>query len=207
MSKLKLILLFALSASIIACSGKGSLDKIGGPSWIFDPYSVAKDKNEVAAVGISDPTQGGVKLQIAQAEADALGNLASQIKTTVDKIVTDSISKNENIKAGKDGKKDVVAKDETIEKKFSSVNSAIVDKLSLAGARRTDIWQDPKTGTLYVRMVMDIARVEDHFKKSARMYKALENEGVDKNTVKKLTDDILGAKLQNEVKTSQVDAK
>jgi len=184
-----------LSIIVVACTGRGSLDKIGGPAWVFDPYAVSKDKNEIAAVGISDPSHGGVKMQIAQAENDALGNLASQIQTKVDKVVEDSVNQEQNIKAGEQNKKEVVAKSEDISKKFSAVTKNIVDKLPLSGARRTDIWQDPKTGTLYVRMVMDVERVQAHFKKSVQMYQNLGAEGVDKSTVKKLTDALLGEKL------------
>lgn len=195
---MKLLAVIFSFVVLFSCSkDKGSLNNIGGPKWIFDPYSVSKNPNEVAGVGISDPTHGGIKIQIAQAENDAIANMAAQIQTKVDRVTEDALSKNESIVAASADKKSTVESKEDVQKKFSQITKNVVDKLPISGARRTDIWQDPNSGTLYVRMVIEVAKIEDHFKKSVSMYQNLAAMGVDKKAIETLTRSVLGANFKD----------
>lgn len=187
------VLKFFIAIALIACA---SSNKLGGPAWIFDPYAVSKNSSEIAAVGISDMTAGGIKMQIAQADNDAVNNLRAQIETKVDRIVTDVMEGSSDIKATGD-KQAQVQKVEDVKKRFSAVTKSFVNG-SVFGAMRTDIWQDPNTGTLYVRMAMSSTRVGEALKSSIGMFQKLGESGVDKETVKKLTDGILGIKFENQ---------
>ncbi len=181
---------------LIACAGKGALDKIGGPSWIFDAYSVSKSPKEIASVGISDMSHMGIKLQIEQAKASAISDLRGQIETKVNKIVEDSALGTSNATTTGQKDKAVTTKSDEVQKKFSTVTKNIVEG-SVFGARVTDIWQDPNSGVMYVRMVMDSEKVSEVLRSSVTMYQKLGDAGVDQATVKRITDGLLGVNFDH----------
>lgn len=148
----------ALVFSLSSCSNKGKLDKIGAPGWVFDPYSVSSGKGEVAAVGISDSSKGGIKMQIEEAQANARAEIANQILSEVSRITKDAMRK-----TSVDGIEDV-------QKIFSQATKEMVDKLPISGSRRTHIWQDPKTDSLYIRMALDGKKVSEHLSSSMELY-------------------------------------
>ena len=166
--KQNLLLVFVFTTLIIAgCSSRGKLDEIGAPTWVFDPSSLAKTPDEISAVGIGEATQGGLKVQLAQAEADARGGIANQILSELTRISKDAVRKTK------------VASSEDVEKIFSQATQEVVRDLPLSGAIRTNIWQDPKTDILYVRMILDGKRIAGHLNTSMQIYeKRLQQSGL-----------------------------
>jgi hypothetical protein len=151
----------------ISCKNYGKLEEIGAPDWVFNPSSVAKNVNEVSAVGIGEQSKGGLKVQIAQAESDARGNIANQILSEVARISKDAI------------RKSTVADVEDVEKVFSQATQEIVRDLPLSGATKTHMWQDPKTNILYIRMAMEGKKVASHLNDSMEIYdKRLKRSGL-----------------------------
>ncbi|MEN9781873.1 MAG: hypothetical protein RL208_23 [Pseudomonadota bacterium] len=146
---------------VVACSSsKGKLDKINGPDWIFDPYAVkTNDKTEVAAVGVSEKTAGGLRMQIAQAEADARVNLANQISSFMARVTRDAMSKHE-----------AVLKQEDIKKQFIQISEQSVRDVNLAFSNRTHIWQSPDDDTLFVRIAMPRANADKAMDDTWRNY-------------------------------------
>jgi hypothetical protein len=166
-------LYFVLLISFLSsCSkDKGSLDSIGGPEWVLDPYANSKNSNDVCGVGISDSTIGGLRMQISQAESDGRANIASQIKTNITKTVEDYVLSNKSAVKGVDNKGNPsVISNEDVSKKFSDITKNVVEELPLSGAIRKNMWQDPKRGDLYILMCMDSDRVQKHLESSLKLY-------------------------------------
>ena len=162
-----LLSIFALTL-IFGCKNYGKLEEIGAPNWVFDSVSVAKDSNEVSAVGIGEPSKGGLKIQLAQADADSRANIASQLLSEVSRISKDAMRKTN------------IANVEDVEKIFSQATQEVVRELPLSGTTRTHIWQDPKTDVLYVRMVIDGKKIASHLNDSMEIYdKRLKQSGLD----------------------------
>lgn len=180
----------------VSCFGRGKLDKIGAPNWVFDSYSVGDKKIEVAGVGIGEKTAGGLKMQIAQAESDARANIANGIRTEITRVTKDVMEKVENI-SNTPGTKNPISK-ETIEKNFSQVTEDVVKNLPLTGARRTHIWQDPNNDTLFVRMTVERSVVEEYLKKSEKSY-VDQIKGLPADQVKGITDKIGNISVGNDV--------
>ena len=65
----------------------GSLQQLQLPEWVVDPSI----QGMISAVGIAPKTAGGIKMQIAQAEADAMANMAAQIQTSVSRVTKESL--------------------------------------------------------------------------------------------------------------------
>lgn len=195
---------------VVSCSkNKGALDDIGGPKWIFDAYAVSKPTSGLAAVGISDKTKGGIKMQITQAENDAIANIASQMQTKVSRVVEDRVNQIYNVSSSeteKSNSPNASSATEEVKKSFSSVTKNIVDNIPVSGFKRTDIWLDPKVGTLYVRVEIDFQRIGDHFNKMVSMYRKV--DGVDKKNVDRLINAVLGVtqlgKMENENKNDSL---
>ncbi len=200
----------ALAVLFVACNKRGNLDKLDLPEWVFDPYAISKDSTELAAVGIAEKSEIlGLKEQIEKASLDGIGNLATQIKVRVDKVVEDSVTQEISGQSGKTAGAVAAqtAKLEVAMKKFSAVTKSVVDGLDISGFRRKEMYESPKDGTLYVRVVIDIKKVENHFKNNVKMYNELKAMGVNEATIKKLTDRTLGAGFSQEAMKEQVKAE
>lgn len=204
-NKKSIALVFAVTMFVTGCKSSGKLDDIGAPSWVFNPSSLAKSPTEVSAVGIGESSQGGLKVQLAQAEADARGGIANQILSEVARITKDAVRETK------------VAGADDVEKVFSQATQEVVRDLPLSGTARTNIWQDPKTDVLYVRMVLDGQRVVSHLDDSMAIYdKRLKQSGldatVDKNSslissFSKGIDDRFKDKTTSVAATQSVDSK
>jgi hypothetical protein len=190
-----------IALSFVACNKRGSLESMNLPEWVFDPYSVSKTKDELAAVGIAEKSPLlGFREQLQKAELDGIGNLGSQIKTRVDKVVEDSVKQEISGTANSSGKDAVAQKAESVTKAFSSMTKSVVDGLDISGFQRKEIYQSPSDGTLYVRVIIDIKRVENHFKNNVRMYDELKKMGVKESDISRFINRTLGAGLSSENK-------
>ncbi len=167
---------------IAGCKSKyGKLAEINAPEWVFDSNIVAKNADEISAVGMSDVTQSGLRIQWMQAEMDARTKIATQLLVEVSKISKDAIRQTK------------VAGVEDVQKIFSQASQEIVRDLPLSGVKKTHLWQDPKTDILYIRMVLKSKEVNDHLKDSMILYdKRLQQSGLgfSKAESKKLVSDI-----------------
>ena len=182
---------------ISSCQSTGKLEDIGAPDWVFNPSSVSKNDNEIAAVGIGEQSKGGLKVQIAQAKSDARGNIANQILSEVARISKDAIRKTN------------IAGVEDIEKIFSQATQEIVRDLPLSGVEQTHIWQDPKTDILYVRMTIDSKKVASHLNDSMEIYSkrlkqsgiSSHNESKEKELISTLNNDVENRFVDKEIKS------
>lgn len=140
-------ILLALSITIlsfsVACSKKDAKPDVKNdnladlPSWVLDP-NVA---DGVAAVGIANPSKGGMKFQITAAELDAKANIAATIQSEMSRI-----TKNALRSADVNGADDV-------ENFFSQATKEVVKNLPLSGFKRVNIFK-ANDGTLYIHMVL-----------------------------------------------------
>jgi hypothetical protein len=163
--KIRLINAFSLSVLalfVVACPGKkkdfqntGALQNLDLPTWVIDP-SVA---GYVAAAGIAPKTAGGIKMQIAQAEADAMANMAAQIQTSVSRVTKDSMRRAAVATAGQNT--------EAVDSYFSQATKSLVKNIPISGAKRKNIFLSTSDGTLYVQMVLDQSVVKEYLAASA----------------------------------------
>ena len=140
-------ILLALSITIlsfsVACSKKDAKPDVKNdnladlPSWVLDPNVT----DGVAAVGIANPSKGGMKFQITAAELDAKANIAATIQSEMSRI-----TKNALRSADVNGADDV-------ENFFSQATKEVVKNLPLSGFKRVNIFK-ANDGTLYIHMVL-----------------------------------------------------
>lgn len=149
-------LLFGLFLVLFSCTKSesqkdiGSLQQLNLPEWVIDP-SV---DGMISAVGIAPKTAGGIKMQIAQAEADAMGNMASQIQTTVSRVTKDSLRRASVATQEKTT--------EAVDGYFAQATKSVVKNVPISGAKRKNIFKDPSTGDLYIQMVLDQSIVKQY---------------------------------------------
>lgn len=156
-----------LALAVISCgSGRGKLDELNAPKWVFDPYESRNKKVEFAAVGLSEPT-GTLRNKITQAEVNGLGNLAASIGSEVAKVARD-VSK--NVKE---------SERERSYQEFSNITEQIVRDLNIRPSR-VAIWQSPKDDTVAVLMIAD---KDEALKSYANALKIYEEKMKDKNFI------------------------
>lgn len=142
-NKIILALSIAILSFSFACSKKNVKPDVKNdnladlPSWVLDP-NVA---DGVAAVGIANPSKGGMKFQIPAAELDAKANIAATIQSEMSRI-----TKNALRSADVNGADDV-------ENFFSQATKEVVKNLPLSGVKRINIFK-ANDGTLYIHMVL-----------------------------------------------------
>lgn len=109
------------------------------PSWVLDP----EFGEGIAAVGIANPSKGGLKFQIPIAESNARANIAAIIQSEMSRITKNAL-RSANVNGNDD-----------VEDFFSQATKEVVKNLSLSGVKRVKdhIFQD-KDGTLYIHMVL-----------------------------------------------------
>ena len=150
-----------LSLMLSGCFGKkdfkdiGKLDELNLPTWVIDP-SV---QGYVAAVGIAPKTAGGIKMQIAQAEADAMANMAAQIQTNVSRVTKESMRRAGVATGGQNS--------EAVDSYFAQATKSLVKDIPISGAKRKNIFQSPADGTLYIQMILDQSVVKEYLINSA----------------------------------------
>ncbi len=151
---------FALFAVFVSCTKPpvdvqkpkdvGSLQQLQLPEWVVDP-SV---QGMISAVGIAPKTAGGIKMQIAQAEADAIANMAAQIQTSVSRVTKESLRR---AGVASDGKNL-----EAVDSYFAQATKSLVKNVPISGAKRKNIFQSPIDGSLYIQMVVDQTLVQEY---------------------------------------------
>ena len=155
------ILLFASISLLQSCGDSkkeheksfvetGKLSQLNLPEWVIDPSVEGK----IAAVGIAPKTVGGIKMQIAQAEADAIANMATQIQTSVSRITKESMRR-----AGVSTEEKT---SEVVDQYFAQATKNIVKNVPISGAKRKNIYQSPSDGALYIQMVIDQGAVKEY---------------------------------------------
>lgn len=150
--------------SLTACPNKnkgfqetGAISELNLPTWIVDP-SVA---GYVSSVGIAPKTAGGLKMQIAQAEADAMANMAGQIQTSVSRVTKESMRR-AGVATGEKNS-------EAVDSYFSQATKSLVKNVPIMGAKRKNIFLSPTDGTLYIQMILDQDVVKEYLKESSSM--------------------------------------
>lgn len=133
----------------------GTLQQLQLPEWVINP-SV---DGMVAAVGIAPKTAGGIKMQIAQAEADAMANMAAQIQTKVNRVTKESMRSAGVSTAGND--------QEAVDRYFAQATKSIVKDVPISGAKRRNIFQSPADGSLYIQIVLDQTAVKEYLMSTA----------------------------------------
>jgi hypothetical protein len=128
----------------------GSLQQLQLPEWVVDP-SV---QGMISAVGIAPKTAGGIKMQIAQAEADAMANMAAQIQTSVSRVTKESLRR---AGVATDGKNL-----EAVDSYFAQATKSLVKNVPISGAKRKNIFQSPIDGSLYIQMIVDQTAIQEY---------------------------------------------
>ena len=141
---LKIIAHILISISIISCSSKNKEKKIDLygdlsdlPSWILSP----KSQDGVTAVGISNPSKGGIQFQINKAELDGKANIAAIIQSKISRLTKNSLW------AAK------VNNNEDVDDFFAQATKEIIKDLPLSGVKRIKTYR-AKDGVLYVQMLL-----------------------------------------------------
>lgn len=132
-----LMLCFFVSC-IVSCSTKTEfVNKTNNdlPEWF-------NSTEELSGIGIASPSRGGLKYQLAQAELNAKGNLASKIDSEISRVSKNAL-RSARINEGDD-----------IEDFFAQATKEVVNNLPLRGASRIKTYI-AKDGTLYVMVVMN----------------------------------------------------
>lgn len=109
----------------------------GVPSWVLEPNI----EDGIAAVGIANPSKGGLRLQIRKAELEARAEIAAIIKSEITRVTKDALRS-----AELNGEDDV-------ENFFSQATKEVVKNIPLSGITRINIFKGDD-GTLYVRMAL-----------------------------------------------------
>jgi hypothetical protein len=152
--------LFLLFAIFVSCTKSsvdvqkpkdvGSLQQLQLPEWVVDPSI----QGMISAVGIAPKTAGGIKMQIAQAEADAMANMAAQIQTSVSRVTKESLRRAGVATEGKNL--------EAVDSYFAQATKSLVKNVPISGAKRKNIFQSPIDGSLYIQMVIDQTLVQEY---------------------------------------------
>ncbi len=170
-----------LLALVVSCGKKeekpkpkdiGSLQNLQLPEWVIDPSI----EGMVSAVGIAPNTAGGIKMQIAQAEADAMANMAAQIQTKVSRVTKESMRR-AGVATGGD-------QQEAVDSYFAQATKSIVKDVPISGAKRKNIFQSPIDGSVYIQMVLDQSVVRTYLlETSSTLAKGMKNFDVTQKTI------------------------
>ncbi len=140
------------------------------PEWVIDP-SVS---DGVGAVGIAQPSRGGIKFQIPQAELDAKANIAATIQSEISRVTKNSL------RSAK------VNENDDVEEFFAQATKDVVKNFPLSGVKRLHIYQG-KDGTLYIHMALTDQDYSKFLEKSQKTMAAkiaksnLGRENIDKS--------------------------
>lgn len=150
----------------------GRLTQLNLPEWVIDPSIEGK----IAAVGIAPKTAGGIKMQIAQAESDAVANMAAQIQTSVSRITKESMRRA--------GVATEVKSSEAVDQYFAQATKSVVKDVPISGAKRKNIYQSPSDGTLYIQMVIESSAVKEYLVSMAdNLASGMKDFGVTQKTI------------------------
>jgi len=130
---------------------KGELVEL--PEWVITP-----DREDgIAAVGISQPSRGGMLFEIKKAELDAKGNIATKIQSEISRVTKQAL-REANVNNIND-----------VETVFSQVTKEVVKDVPLTGVQRINIYKY-KDGTLYVHMILKDADYSKYLANSQKMF-------------------------------------
>lgn len=204
MKKFNLYLLCVLSLFAVSCGKKespvqkesGSIQNLQLPDWVIDPHV----EGMIADVGIAPKTAGGIKMQIAQAEADARANIAAQIQTKVSSITKESMRR--AAVASEKGET------EAVDSYFAKATKSVVDQVPITGARRKNMFQSPVDGSLYIQMVVDMEPVRNYLIQSSEgLAKGLKNFNATQEAIKKTEDSMKDLFSELDLSTKNDNAK
>jgi len=154
---------------ITSCSKNDNNKTHNGPDWIVDTYIISSSKDEVSAVGTAKKTQN-ITTQLMQAEINARKILENQIGINVSKLIHNTIKKIHIRYIDRD------------KKVFAKITHNLIHNIPLSRSRRTNIWIDKKTGTLFIRMIANLDDLTTYLKNSITQYNdELLKQGVTKN--------------------------
>lgn len=131
------LLILSLHSCIVACSSNKNFvnkSETDLPEWF-------NSSEELNGIGIASVSQGGIKYQIAIAELDAKGNLATKVYSEISRITKDAL-RSANINNSDD-----------VEEFFAQATKEVVNNLPFNGMTRDKTYIS-KDGTLYVRVVL-----------------------------------------------------
>jgi hypothetical protein len=173
-SKLGCLLLLSSSFFSVSCSKKGSIDDV--PNWVLEPNSKAKE-GEICSSGMSAQSSGGLKVQMAESENDARGNLANIIRSYVNKSTKETIERSQagtlvkdgDLKNNKESNQFKTKLDESYSQKLVQTTETVVENLPLSGSRRKSIYL-AKNGDLFVLTCVDSALIKPYLEKSVPIY-------------------------------------
>lgn len=152
----------------VSCTGAKHNALPEYPGWVADPYSVSKDKMEIAAVGVVTcfGPLDHIGLQMSRAELDARSGIADQIMTKITRaseVLFDAAQSGDthvsHIKIGTTK----TSKDEpsvVTRMNFKQVIKESVNELPVVGATRTHIYRDKENNMLFIRMVLKSDRAQ-----------------------------------------------
>jgi hypothetical protein len=126
------------------------------PRWVIEP-----DINGgLAAVGMAQPSKGGLQFQIPKAEMDARANIATKINTKISRITKQALRE-----ANVSGVNDV-------EEVFSQATKEVIKDIPLSGVKRINMYK-AKDGVLYVRMQITEEDYSKYLENSHKIYEKM----------------------------------
>jgi hypothetical protein len=154
----------------MSCSDQAQGSSV--PGWVLDPRVPGK----IAAVGIASPSKGGLKVQIPEAKAAALGDIATQIQSKVSTVAKSALQK---------AKSDNV---EAYQEAFSQATKVVVTDVPTSGAVIINICRDEES-SLYVHVVLDQDAVLQYLTQSTDIFsKYLASAGATKKVIQSVND-------------------
>jgi len=174
----KIITTGLIILSLSGCAGRSKnvadAPKIEGelanlPKWVLEP-----DINGgLAAVGIAQPSKGGLQFQIPKAETDARANIATKISSTISRVTKQALRES-NVSGVND-----------VEDVFSQATKEVVKDIPLSGVKRINMYQ-AKDGTLYVHMEITKEDYSSYLDNSRKVYeKLLDNSNLSRSNLNK----------------------
>lgn len=198
--KLKLILF----SSVFIAVGCSTTTKFGDrdlPEWVVDESLIKSSPNELTAIGMSDGLNNNLRMNIAQAEADARANLAQKILSNVSRKVDDIISQSVNSSACQlDKNKKESCKSEHYSS-FKQQSEIAVRDVKITNTSRRHIATSNNVIYVAIAMNKEVAekQIQEAFnnlssndKKNSSLYQSLTNElknsDLSNNTLEKKSD-------------------
>lgn len=133
-----IVVLLSLYVCVAACSSNKhdfvNKSETDLPEWF-------NSSEELTGVGIAAVSRGGIKYQMAAAELDAKGNLATKIYSEISRVTKNSL-RSANVNSQDD-----------VEEFFAQATKEVVNNLPFSNVTR-DKTYIAKDGTLYVRVIM-----------------------------------------------------
>jgi hypothetical protein len=134
---ISIALTLLLVSCVAACSAKKNFvnkSELDLPEWF-------NSTDELNGIGVAPESRGGIKYQLAAAELDAKGNLATKIYSEITRITKNAL-RSANVNQGDD-----------VEEFFTQATKEVVNNIPISGMTRTSTYL-AKDGNLYVMMTL-----------------------------------------------------